>query len=315
MKNLYNLINFKFLKNSIKVNTIINYFDYFLFTIVIFTFLADIIDLLSYINNSLIEFFNINGLDLIHNMSENKSISNTNTTTTTIIHDDGSWSNAIRTLFIYGTGGYRLNLLRGGGTPSSRAFVIGSTIAGDALAKVINNTINDPTYVKSHYFNWRSLWKNINDGEATVEVDAETIQKLTNATTNKFISGGDSLGSFSEELINGIFIRLKSILEPVQANYSNEILSNQIYDLSIILFIFSLIIFGLIVVLLLNIILYINMDRIIKFFKNKYIVWYLVVNKKFLSIEIFILGGTILLFMSSLITGIRFIATHPIIIN
>ena len=66
---------------SIKVNTIINYFDYFLFTIVIFTFLADIIDLLSYINNSLIEFFNINGLDLIHNMSENKSISNTNTTT------------------------------------------------------------------------------------------------------------------------------------------------------------------------------------------------------------------------------------------
>ena len=157
--------------------------------------------------------------------------------------------------------------------------------------------------------------KNFSEGEATVEVDAETIQKLTNPLINKFISGGDSLGNFSQELINGIFYRFKSILEPVQVNYSNEILSNQIYDISIFLFFLSLIIFGLIVVLLLNIILYINMDRIIKIFKNKFIIWYLVVNKKFLIIEIFILGGTILLFMNSLITGIHFICTHPIIIN
>ena len=34
MKLLYNLISFKFLKNSISANIIINYFDYFLLTIV-----------------------------------------------------------------------------------------------------------------------------------------------------------------------------------------------------------------------------------------------------------------------------------------
>lgn len=68
----------------------------------------------------------------------------------------------------------------------------------------------------------------------------------------------------------------------------------------------------LIVVLLLNIVLYINMDKIINYFNNKYIKWYLVLNKKMISIEICFLGFTILYFMSSLITGIRFIATHPV---
>ena len=113
----------------------------------------------------------------------------------------------------------------------------------------------------------------------------------------------------------GIFNELKNILEPVSVNYSNEVLANQIYDLSILLFILSLTIVILIIFLLINITLYINMDRIIKIFNNKFIKWYLWTNKKFLSIEIFILGTTILYFMHSLITGIRFIATHPIIIN
>ena len=77
----------------------------------------------------------------------------------------------------------------------------------------------------------------------------------------------------------------------------------------------GLAIFGLIAVLLLNILIYINMDKIIKIFNNKFIQWYLIINKKFLSIEIFILGSTILYFMYNLIKGIHFIATHPIIIT
>lgn len=57
------------------------------------------------------------------------------------------------------------------------------------------------------------------------------------------------------------------------------------------------------------------MDKIIKFFNNNFISWYLVLNKKFISIEIFILGSTKLYFMYTLSIGIRFIVTHPIIIN
>ena len=159
--------------------------------------------------------------------------------------------------------------------------MIATTIAGDAASKVLNNTINDPNYVKNHYVSWRSVWEDFNNGKASVEIDDDTGQKISNAINNKFIGGEDSLGDLQQSLLNGIFDRLKFIIEPIQVNYSNEILSNQIYDISVILFIFSLLIFGLILVLLLNIILYINMDRIIKFFNNKFIHWYLLINKNF----------------------------------
>ena len=310
MKNLFDIRYFK-------VNTIINFFDYFLLTIVIFTLLGDFISLLYSINNYLFEIFNINGLDLIHIMVDNKSNVSTSTTSTTIIHDDGSWSNTIRSLFIYGVGGYRLSLLKAGGTPGAKAFTIAATLASDAGAKILNNTINDPSYVKNHYNSWSFIWKDLSKGEASVTVDEDTSNKLSNiiSNNNKLIGGDDGLYDLSQALINGAFERLKFILEPVQVNYSNEILSNQIHDISLILFIMGLAIFGLIAVLLLNILIYINMDKIIKIFNNKFIQWYLIINKKFLSIEIFILGSTILYFMYNLIKGIHFIATHPIIIT
>jgi hypothetical protein len=315
---LYNLINFNAIKNSFNFNfnTIYNYLDSFLLTIVIFTLLGDFIYIMTSIVNYLIDFYSINGLDLIHNMSDtNSNVNGSNTTNTSIIHDDGSWSNVIKSIFIYGSGGYRLSLLKG--DPGSRSFVIGITILGAALSREITNTINDPNSVRNHIASVRATWKYFNNGEAIVNVDPETPNKLKSSSglTNNFIGGEGSLGDLYEELLNGIFDRLKFILEPVQVNYSNEILSNQIHDISILLFIFSLIIFGLIVVLLLNIVLYINMDSIIKFFNNKFIRGYLLLNKKFLSIEIFMLGGTILWFMYILINSIHFIATHPIIIN
>ena len=312
MRTLFNIL-------SINQNNIKFYFYYLLLIIAILTLLGDFISLLASLNNYFIYYLNINVLDLLSHMTNNtsNSISTSTNTNTTIIHDDGSWSNGIRSIIIYGVGAFRLSLLRSGGTPAQRTFVVVSTIVGEATTKIINNTINDPNYLKNQYKSWTSDWTG--DGEVKVKVDEETSTLITKAiennnNSNKFISVGDSLGDLSQDLLNNIFDRLKFLLEPVQVNYSNELLSNQIYDLSIVLFILSLIIFGLIVALLLNLILYINMDRIIKYFNNKFIHWYLVMNKKFLGIEIFLLGSSILYFMYSLITGIRFIATHPITI-
>ena len=85
------------MKNLFNIRNIINYFDYFILTIVIFTLLGDFIYLLSSIINNLIDFFNLNCLDLIHTMAENKSsVVPNNTINTTIIHNDGNWSNGIR---------------------------------------------------------------------------------------------------------------------------------------------------------------------------------------------------------------------------
>nr|WVH38304.1 hypothetical protein [Trametes meyenii] len=250
------------------------------------------------------------GLDFINNIVDSTTNTNTNNATTTIIQNDGSWSNSIRTLFIYGTGAYRFHLINNTGTPGSRFFVIASTVAGDTISKVVNNIINE-SYVINPFVNWKAIWPL--KCEASVPVEAETVNKLINTISNSYINNSDSNSDFLQLFLNSIFTHFKRILEPVQVNYSNEVLANQIHDISLLLFILSLIIVFLIIILLLNILLYINMDSIIKIFKNKYIKWYLLINKKFLSIEIFILGITILIFMQTLITGIHFIATHPIL--
>jgi hypothetical protein len=73
-----------------------------------------------------ISAFNLN--DLICFMSDNTSNTSSintvtqtqnSTTTTQIIHNDGSFSNTIRTLFIYGTGALRFGMLRHRGSPGS----------------------------------------------------------------------------------------------------------------------------------------------------------------------------------------------------
>lgn len=330
MKNTINI-----LKNNMKFNTIADSFDYFILTIVIFCLLGDFITLCSSLINHVFDHFNMSGSDLISCMVDNSTSTtvtplNTPASTATvtgtssnsssvtipnITPEDGSWSSGIRSLFIYGTGAYRLTLLRGGGTPSARAFVLASTVGADAISRVVNNTINDPAYLKSHYLNWKFIWENKSEGSVKVEIDAETTQKLTQVPSNNFSGGGINLNDLIQEYGSDVFDKLKFILEPMQVNYSNDILANQIYDLSILLFILSILITGLIAVLLFNMIVYINMDRIIKYFNNKYIRWYLVFNKKVLGFEICILGSSILYFMYNLSVGIRFIATHPVILN
>ena len=73
----------------------------------------------------------------------------TQTTTTQIIHNDDSWSNAIRSLFIYGSGGYSLYLIRNG-SPGSRFIIVGGSILADNLGIFIANSINDPNYLVNH---------------------------------------------------------------------------------------------------------------------------------------------------------------------
>ena len=317
----------KKIKNFINVNILIDFFDYLLFIIVTLTLLSHFILLFSFIIHNLFEIFNINGsrpaVDLICSMVETSSTASaantstsTSTTTTTvqIIPDEGSWSNGVKTLFIYGTGALRFYK---SGTPASRFAVAVSTIAMDAASKVLFNTINDPDYVRNHMDSWSYVYRKGSEGIVDLRVDPETLKKITSVIpkSDKFLGDGNNLGDLGQSYLNSIFEHLKFILEPVQVNYSNEVLANQIYDISIILFIMSILLTGMIIILLFNIFLYINMDRIIKIFKNKYIIWYLSFNKKIMGIEIFLLGSTIIYFMYTLSVGIRFIATHPIILN
>nr|YP_009517255.1 hypothetical protein DXG01_000034 [Tephrocybe rancida]YP_009517280.1 hypothetical protein DXG01_000035 [Tephrocybe rancida]AYE93189.1 hypothetical protein DXG01_000034 [Tephrocybe rancida]AYE93190.1 hypothetical protein DXG01_000035 [Tephrocybe rancida] len=100
-------------------------------------------------------------------------------------------------------------------------------------------------------------------------------------------------------------------------DYPIDMLANQIYVISIILFILSITImisFGL-TALIMNQIIYVYSDKLLNLFKNKYIRWYIIFNKKIIGLEIIFIGVSLLYFMYYLSYGIHFIATHPITFN
>ena len=154
-----------------------------------------------------------------------------------------------------------------------------------------------------------------------VTEDSETTSKQLDATSNassstsNFVSGNNDLEDFGNRLLGYIMDSLRSVLQPVEVSYSNEVLANQINDISIILFIMSILITGLIIALIFNVIVLVNSEKILSYFKNKYIRMYISFNKKLLNIEVIVLGSTIVYYMYNLSMGIRFIATHPIIFS
>jgi hypothetical protein len=58
-------------------------------------------------------------------------------------------------------------------------------------------------------------------------------------------------------------------------DYSNEILANQIYVISILLFILSILILILLTAFMFNIIIIVYSDKLMNLFTNKYIKWYI----------------------------------------
>ena len=245
--------------------------------------------------------------------SSTPSSTSTHTTNVQIINSDAGWSNSIRQIFIYGTGAFRLSLLRSGGSPGHRAFVIASTVVSDVATKALNNVINDPSYVNSHITNWRKIWKG-DSVELHVDNDADTMNKIK-GLKNDIPDGLDGLNDFSDNLLNRFIGILKPVLEPVQVDYSNAMLADQIYGISILLFVLSVLITFLLLAFMFNILILVYSDKLMNLFTNKYIRWYIVFNKKIIGIELFFLGSSILYFMYMLSYGIHFIATHPITIN
>jgi hypothetical protein len=147
---------------------------------------------------------------------------------------------------------------------------------------------------------------------STTSTATEVSTKLDGGTLSKFVPDGDGTEELANKLMGSIVNILKPILEPVQVSYSNVELANQIQDIGIILFILIILIMFLIVALLINIFVLIFSDKIINYFNNKYIKMYLNFTKKFVALEVFVLGSSILYFMYSLSLGVHFIATHPI---
>lgn len=77
-------------------------------------------------------------------------------------------------------------------------------------------------------------------------------------------------------IIDGIIAILKPILEPVNVDYPVNLLADQIYGISIMLFILSILISILILALLINMVIIVYSDKLLNLFTNKYIRWYII---------------------------------------
>lgn len=235
-------------------------------------------------------------------------------TSTQIIHDDGTWSNAIRTIFIYGAGALRFTAAR---TPTGRGFVVVSSLLGDGASRVVNNAINDPEYIKKHAASWEALWRD--NTSTNLQLDPETLKKAEAASSNSNNNNssssltGTDFNTYMSDAINSIIGYLKPILEPIQVNYSNELLAGQINGIAIMLFLLSIFIMILFIFFSLNAIILIYRDKIVNYFTNKYIRAYLKLNSTIIAIELFFTSLTILYFLFTLSKGLQFIARHPII--
>lgn len=135
------------------------YLDYILFALVFFFLFYDILIRITYLLDNLNNLYTDTNTtkDIIFYMISNSDQTTSHNTTVQITHTDAGWSNSIRQIFIYGTGVFRLSLLRAGGSPGQRSFIIATTLVSDAGTKAINNAINDPSYVKNHINNWKQI--------------------------------------------------------------------------------------------------------------------------------------------------------------
>lgn len=123
--------------------------DFILLGLVLFMFINHVYfiinRLLDYFNNG---FANIDTICYMANTNpEGGRVTLGSETQTTIIHSNEGWAQGIKSIFIYGAGALRFQLLRGGGTP---LLVLSTTITADAISTGLKNAINDPEYVEKH---------------------------------------------------------------------------------------------------------------------------------------------------------------------
>ena len=227
-----------------------------------------------------------------------------------IIINNGTWSDTIRTLFIYGAAGAKIQFSRAPGGRHSLFVGIGA-IAADMLSRISSNIINDPSYIRQHVMNWKLFSKpNVSD-EVHVHLnnDIETAKNLN----LKFLPENSSFDydSISQSILNNIL----NYFQPQTVDYPVDLLMDQHHYLAIFLFLLILLLFIFIIMLAYMILLLVFKDKILSFFKNKYLLLYLNLQFKVIYFEAFLLFILILYDFYNILNISYFLCIHPIDIN
>ena len=240
---------------------------------------------------------------------ENENTSHRTVIERKIIIDNGNWSDTIRTLFIYGSATYKVMLTRG--NPRSRVFIITGAVTADLLAKVASNVINDPTYIRAHVQNWKITRNTIYPDAVDVDItqDKEFVKNISNKFLPEDLS--NQIDAITQEILKNIF----SFFQPQTVNYPVDLLMDQHHYLAIFLFLLILLLFFFILNLAYVTALLVFKDRILSYFKNKYILQFLRLQYNIMHIEFIFLIVFVLYDFYSIFKISYFLCTYPIDVN
>ena len=318
-----------YLENNKKIDltifqVIILFIIIFKITILVFTLMFHI---LSYFSLDL----NFEPLYVIED-NVNKDIKQTNSISRNLVFTNDTWSATIRSIFIYTSAGFAMHFTKAPGTGFKKVVIGTGAFLAESGTKIVDNIINDPTYLINHWDYWNVGWKKDVNGnilkdtiQIDVSKDTETISKITNAIVTPSDSGSSSVTSFLpsfdnifepfSSLTNELFQPIIEALKPQTVNYPIELLMDQHHALSIILFILTILNVLFFILFLYNIIIILFKDKIFNFFKNKYILMYLNLQFKIIYVETIFLTFLILNNFYYIILSLHFLAIFPININ
>lgn len=320
-----NKIEIKVKKKLLIVDFILLFFIYWDIFTCLFTCTLTITDFYISDSNTLV-YMSANGENGGNNTSNTIISSNTNSnttqTSTVVTHRsvqvNGTWSDTIRTVFIYGTAAMRIQLTQ---NPSSRRFAVVGAILTDAGSKFLNSSINDPSFLKEHYQNIREIFNTSKPEEVTLDVSnvpvLDSVLKSgsgTSSTSNAF--SNFNFSSITDALdINLVLNTFLKNLEPIPVDYPIELLAQQVYGITIACFILCIGIILLFISFIFNLLIVIFRDKLLNYFTNKYIVGYLKLQFKVLFFELFVISLLIFYALGYLAYGLYFLVRHPVMIN
>ena len=241
------------------------------------------------------------------------NVVNENTTSRTVVErkiiiENGHWIDRIRAIFIYGAG-LKVTLTRG--YSSSKVFAAAGAVTIYYLAKLTSNIINDPTYIRAQVQNYKIIKNSLFSVAVDVDIsqDKVFIKQISNNILPEDLS--TKIDAITQEILKNIL----SFFQPQTVDYPVDLLMDQHHYLAIFLFLLILLLFFFILNLAYVTALLIFKDKILSFFKNKYLLLYIKFQYNILYIEFIFLIILVFYDFYIIIKISYFLCTYPIDVN
>lgn len=266
-------------------------------------------------------------LELLNITGENNSNKINNNKTNDV---NNHWPSIIKNTLIYLLAAYYIHFKIPQASDLKKLAVIIGAILVDLISQFIKNVINNPDYLRDYLILMMWIHKsegNISELNIIINNPKENLDEMEDKfslknTTSFLPLDKWAVSNIQSEILSfgpmgavKILLAVIKLFKPQQVNYYVEDLMLQHHFISIALFILALSIFFFFILILYNVLLILYKDKIMSFFKNKYILMYLNLQLKLLKLETIILIILIFYCFYYLFYGLHFLSVFPVDTN